>query len=374
MSSEPLIYTPAKRGNVGLLIMLSGPSGSGKTKSALRLATGLACGGEIDFCDTEHGRALYYADEFKFNHLELHEPFNPARFEAAAVISQRRKSSVLVIDSFSHEHVGPGGVLDMFEAELQRMAGGDYEKRERVKMAAWIKPKAERNHMMQRLWQLNTHIVLCCQAAKKVDLIKDPKTGKIKPVDIGFLPVCGERDVIGAMTVGFMFDLARPGVPTWLKKLDQIEPLIDMNKPIDEATGERLAAWARGKRKPESRREATVSTDPPSGDNTPALPPAAESNPVDDKGNLQKAQTAPPDKDRDGARKLIAMFKATKSMADHFKIMDQKKHRDDIDYLVKERPDLAGEVIKARDESAKRGKAEQNAKPRNGQPEAGPLI
>ena len=128
MAREPaadLIYEPAKRGGVGLLIMFAGPSGSGKTLSALRLATGLAQGGTIGFCDTEHGRAKYYADDFEFKHLELKEPFNPAKFETAAVSSQRAGHRVWICDSFSHEHVGPGGVLDMFETELRRLVPND---------------------------------------------------------------------------------------------------------------------------------------------------------------------------------------------------------------------------------------------------------
>jgi hypothetical protein len=231
--------------------MLAGPAGSGKTYSALMLARGLAGpDGKIAFCDTENERALYYANEFDFSlYYALNEPFRPARFEAAAVAAQQQGATVWICDSFSHEHVGPGGLLDYHEAEMQRMAGDDFNKRERMKAAAWIKPKMEHKHMLQRLYQVNTHVILCCQAEKKtvVRLIMDgPKKGKTEFVDLGYQPVVG-GDIPYAMTMAFMFATEAPGVPIVIKPLlRDLIPVIDLNKPIDEAQGARIAAWARG--------------------------------------------------------------------------------------------------------------------------------
>src|SRR5258708_34193941 len=133
---------PAVREQVPLLIGRMGPSGSGKTYSALRLATGIheVTGGEIYVIDTEARRALHYAEQFKFRHVQFDAPFGSLDYLAAIRHCVAKGAKVIVIDSMSHEHSGPGGYLLTQEAEVQRMAGDDYAKRERVKMAGWIKP------------------------------------------------------------------------------------------------------------------------------------------------------------------------------------------------------------------------------------------
>jgi len=66
----------------------------------------------------------------------------PRRPMAEAILAaDAAKYPCIVVDSMTHEWAGEGGVLEMQEAELERMAGNDWEKRERVKMASWIKPK-----------------------------------------------------------------------------------------------------------------------------------------------------------------------------------------------------------------------------------------
>ena len=346
MADEPLIYAPAKRGNVGVLIMLAGPSGSGKTKSALRLATGLAGGRPIGFCDTEHGRALYYADDFTFLHGELKEPFSPKRFEDAAVGSQRLGHAVWICDSFSHEHIGPGGVLDMFNDELQRMTKGDFSKQEAMKYAAWIKPKMEHKHLLQRLWQLNAHIILCCHGEKKLELIKD-KRGKMVPnPDAVPTPVCAP-DIPFAMTCSFMLDPKRPGVPIWLKRFDKLEGLIDLNAPLDEATGERIAAWARGDTVAPIARQAARSDayadSPPDYPDSP--PDYATGEPGTSPGDLPSSEPVEPDpKMLAYVEQLEADFLGTPDRQAHMKIVD--KDRDRIEWLKKNEKELFNKRIK----------------------------
>lgn len=339
MADDEFLYRPAKRAQVSVLIMLAGPSGSGKTKSALRLATGLANGGTIGFCDTEHGRASYYAaaegqpaappETFDFHHLELKEPFSPDRFEKAAVTSQKAGHVVWVCDSFSHEHYGPGGILDMQEAELQRMAKDDWDKRERMKFTAWIRPKVMHKHLVQRLWQLNSHIILCCHADKKLALEKDPKDGKIKPVDKGFSPVCSP-DIPYAMTASFMLSPERPGVPIWLKHFDKLAPLINTEAPLDEETGRRIAAWAKGQ---------------PAG--------AAQSN-----GDQTPRGDA---KNRAVADELIAKFQATQTRRDHMAIVDDAANRSRIEWFREKRPELFEQVNQALKESWQRTEVKEGA-------------
>jgi len=396
-----LIYGPASRGNIGLLLMIAGPSGSGKTKSALRLAAGLAGpGGQIDVCDTEHGRALYYAplagqaasppDDFAFNHYRLTEPFTPARFEEAAVVSQQRKSAVWVCDSFSHEHVGPGGMLDMFADNLDAMvaasmqrnpAGGpEWERREQLKFTAWIEPKGQHKHLLQRLWQLNTHIILCCHADPKLKLVRNAR-GKTAPSDDKTpVPICAP-DIPYAMTASFLLSAERPGVPMWLKRFDKIEPLISSNHPLDEATGARLAAWARGEKPqpvsgaatPQARRAPPPqdgpppddgrfpgddppdgpppghpaaearSTPPPDSDGKPGLPENEDSLPESLSGSSQ-GQPAEAGKTQAAFAELLAAFKAVKVRKDHTDIVDEKVNRDRLTWLKRNRPEMHAQI------------------------------
>jgi hypothetical protein len=331
-----LIYQPAVRKQVGLMVMLAGASGTGKTLSALRLAVGLAGpDGVIAFCDTENDRALYYADRFKFSHLSLSEPFRPEKFEAAAVAAQQQKAVVFICDSFSHEHVGPGGLLDYHEEELTRLVERQREQaeryrrdfnesdaRERMKASAWIKPKGEHKHMLQRLWQLNTHILICCQAEKKIALSKNDK-GKTEWIDQGLQPICG-ADIPYAMTMSFMLNVEKPGVPVVIKPLlDNLKPLIPLDRPMDEALGTRLAAWARG---------AEVEAPAPQ---TPS-PPLPAPSPTQ---RTQKRQPAEHEI-LAGVERLETAFLGTETRADHLALVDIEANRKQITWLKKNRPEL----------------------------------
>ena len=134
-------FRPAVREAVGLLIGMAGGTGAGKTFSALRLASGIAGNRPFALIDTEAGRAKHYADQFKFDHGDLTAPFSPHAYAEAIAAADKAGYPVIVVDSVSHLWAGDGGVLDMQEKELDRMAGDDWKKREGCKMAAWIKPK-----------------------------------------------------------------------------------------------------------------------------------------------------------------------------------------------------------------------------------------
>ncbi len=105
-------FRPAVRENVSLLIALAGASGSGKTYSALRLAKGLAPTGKIAFIDTEARRGLHYADQFEFMHADMRPPFRPENFLAGIRAAEKAGAEVVIIDSFSHEYDGEGGITD----------------------------------------------------------------------------------------------------------------------------------------------------------------------------------------------------------------------------------------------------------------------
>lgn len=239
---------PAVREAVPLLIGLVGSSGSGKTFSALRLATGI--GGPIFFLDSEAKRALWYADKFKFQHVEFKEPFSPLDYLQAIEYCVEKGAKTIIIDSFSMEWEGAGGVLEMQENELERIAGSDYAKRDRCKMMAWIKPKMQHRKLLNSILQMPVNFIFCFRAKEKMDLSnsKQPKT-------MGWMPIASD-DVIYEMSLNVLLMPNSRGVPCWhptemgekaiIKLPQQFESIFTDNRTLDEDTGRRLAEWAKG--------------------------------------------------------------------------------------------------------------------------------
>jgi hypothetical protein len=239
-------FRPAVRSDVALLIGLAGSSGSGKTFTALRLARGIA--GEKPFAviDTEAGRAKHYADQFRFDHGDLAPPFSPSRYADAIAAADQAGYPVIVVDSMSHEWAGDGGILDMQEAEFQRMGS-----RDAAKMASWIKPKQAHKKMMQRLLQTRAHLILCFRAEEKIDIVKG-EDGRIKIVPkqgpggfSGWLPIC-EKNLPYELTASFLLTADAPGVPKPIKLQAQHRALFPLDKPITEESGRLIAEWAHG--------------------------------------------------------------------------------------------------------------------------------
>lgn len=243
---------PAVREQVPLLIGLMGPSGSGKTYTALTLAEGIQeiTGGEIYGIDTEARRMLHYADRFRFRHIQFDPPFGSLDYLAALRHCVDKGAKVIVVDSMSHEHIGPGGYLLTQEAEVQRMAGDDYAKRERVKMAGWIKPAGMRQQMITGILQMNVNFIFCFRAKEKT---KPKKGGGIE--ELGFMPIAGE-ELLFEMTVNCLLPPKSNGAPQWrsdqvgermmMKLPKQFESIFPEGKSLDKATGRALAEWARG--------------------------------------------------------------------------------------------------------------------------------
>jgi hypothetical protein len=244
---------PAVREATPLFIGLIGPSGGGKTFSALRLATGVqrVVGGEIFFIDTESRRALHYADRFTFRHVPFGAPFSPGDYLEAIEHCVKKGAKTLIVDSMSHEHEGPGGVLDMHEVELQRLSKGDEKKAERVKMLAWVKPKLQRQRLINTLLQMDVNPIFCFRAKEKLKLKKgeDPEV-------LGWMPIAGYEYVF-EMTLKCLLLPGANGEPTWqsenrgerqmIKLPEQFRTMFGKEGvQLTEDVGETLARWAAG--------------------------------------------------------------------------------------------------------------------------------
>jgi hypothetical protein len=251
-----ITFRPAVRAEVALLVGLAGSSGSGKTFSAMRLASGIAGERRFAFIDTEARRGLHYADQFAFDHADLTPPFTPDRYAEAIKAADDAGYPVIVVDSISHVWAGEGGVLDWQDAELDRMAGDDWKKREAVKMAAWIKPKMAHKAMVQRLLQVRAHLILCFRAEEKIEMIRGDD-GKMKIIPKvtatgldGWVPVT-EKNLPYELTASFLLMASKPGVPHPIKLQEQHRLVFPLDKPITEASGKLIAEWAAGGKRPE---------------------------------------------------------------------------------------------------------------------------
>lgn len=235
----------AVRQRVPLLIGLMGPSGGGKTFSALRLATGIqrVTGGDIFVIDTEAKRALHYADRFRFRHLPFGAPFGPLDYLEAVEHCVQRGAKIIITDSTSHEHEGPGGVLEQHDRVVA-------EKGDKYSMTAWIRPKADRRRLINSVLQLPISSIWCFRAKEKVKVVKgqDPKP-------LGYMPIAGE-EFIYEMTVNCLLLPRADGVPTWqsdelgerqmIKLPAQFREIFAKGGPLSEEIGAELAKWAEG--------------------------------------------------------------------------------------------------------------------------------
>lgn len=256
LPTRNFVASDAKREKVPLLVGLMGPSGGGKTYTALRLATGIQSvnGGDIYFIDTESRRALHYADKFKFKHVPFGAPFGSLDYLAALQWAVGEGAGVVIVDSMSHEHEGPGGMIDLQDQVLTRMTRGDEGKRNAMQMLAWAEPKAKRRALINGILQLNCNFIFCFRA-KNTSKPGVDERGKKGVIPQGFMPIAGEEFVF-EQTLNALLLPGAGGVPTWhseqigertmIKLPEQFAGLRQRSAPLDEKVGAHLAKWASG--------------------------------------------------------------------------------------------------------------------------------
>jgi hypothetical protein len=229
------------------VISIAAPSGGGKTESAMRLARGY-CGPKDKFVivDTEEKRALYKKARYQpWDWVDFQPPFTPERY--VEVLEAVKHYKLVIIDSGSHEYSGPGGLQDIQEDTLERMAKGNESRMEALTAPSW--KDAKRRHkskFMSYLIRYPTPLIICLRAEPKVKFVKVMKDGRERTeiVDAGYVPIC-EKMFMYEMLVGCMMMADNAGVPVHIKRLEtDLEPIFLAGKQIDEGTGERLAAWA----------------------------------------------------------------------------------------------------------------------------------
>ena len=255
--------TKGERGAVPVWVGLSSPSGGGKTCSALRVATGIksVLGGSIAVIDTEARRAQHYNSSFDFEHLNLQAPFGSADYLAAIQYCREQGHRNIVIDSLSHEHDGPGGLLDFHDSETERLADLWKVGRDVAQMAGWQAPKKSRRLLINTMAQMEGNFICCFRAKTSTKPVKVTKDGRTKTemVPQGFMPITGDEWPF-EMTANCLLPPHSAGKPHWdseysgeklMMKLPQyLEHILKPPRQLDEQIGRELAEWARSDAKP----------------------------------------------------------------------------------------------------------------------------
>lgn len=281
----------------GVFVAVTGGTNAGKSHSALRLARGLAGpDARIAAADTEGGRLLHLRKHFDFDLHMIDPPHRPEKYADVAKLAEDAGYGALVIDSFSMEWVGLGGVLDWQQEEYARLGN-----REAMKLMSWARPKSAHKAMVYSFLQRRIPIVFSLRAEEKAKKVgSDVKTE--------WAPICNKTFPF-EVTVSFMLMQNRQGI-------------IDLNLPhkmegshrdifrdgeqLSERHGELLSKWAAGL--PLTDSGATAQTDQPSGhpSDTSGWSPeggwpkfAGESAPTDfEKWSTAFLATAAPDEAR----------------------------------------------------------------------------
>lgn len=271
---EKFTFSPARRERVGLSIALAGSSGSGKTKSALEIASGLAGpNGKIVVIDTEGRRALHYASQYRFDHLDFQPPYTPERCTAAIVAAQNTGADVVIFDSASDEYEGEGGLQDIHDAEARRMAtdrdGNIAEwKIEAMNAPAWKAPKLRhKSSLIRRIRSFPGFVIFCLRAEEKVrfEKVKDERTGREKNaiVQAGWIPICEKRFMYD-MTLSLTLAPETKGKPRFdltHKITDDHLPFFPEGQFIGRRAGELLRLWATGADLPKDARPPAPKAD-----------------------------------------------------------------------------------------------------------------
>jgi len=255
----PFTVTKAAPISQRLLIAIGGPQASGKTTTALMLATGITqvTKGRITMIDSERKRGLTYAKNFDFFHIDLEAPYGPDRYDEAIRFAEAQgyanEGDVLIIDSMSHEHEGPGGVLELHEKWLDEKCTKDngqmdWKKRDGLNMVAWNHAKKGRKRLIHyTLAQTKAHVILCFRAKEKVAMGKDDNNKTVISND-GWQPIGGE-EYFFEMSIAIILPLGAAGKPDWTEKAARINEigdgplnrLLKQDRQVSVETGRQLA-------------------------------------------------------------------------------------------------------------------------------------
>ncbi|MGB0889620.1 MAG: hypothetical protein ACPGWS_04990 [Solirubrobacterales bacterium] len=299
-----MTFEKAKRSGIPMVVGVEGASSSGKTHSGLIFMAGLCRAiSEIEgrpakmaVVDTENRRALVFADDYDFLHLDMSPPFSPRAFGEVLAEVEKLEIDAVMFDTFSHEWSGEGGIKEWagtLEAgvpkdniEHPRNPGDgwdwwkDWKKKPMQGPGAWKEPKSslgpsptnEPGHkwLVNQMLRSPAHIILSLRSDEKLQMNAVPimengepkrngkgqiikKTEVIAPADLPvverWVPDC-EKALPYEITLSLLFVPSKPGVPIVRKAPgSSTAPQINTEQQLTEQLGYEFGQWAHGKKK-----------------------------------------------------------------------------------------------------------------------------
>lgn len=253
---------------------LAGPSGGGKTYSAHLLAQGFqqVYGGDICCIDADNGRSEFYADEFKFKIIRIGAPYGAERYQRAVEAAVKQGAKTIIVDTFSHEHEGPGGVLEIHEEEQKRLMKEWRCNADTANWPAWREAKRYRKRFVEYIRTgLDANLLACFRATEKIrpataeEKRDDPRA---RMIDMGWMPVAGAEYYYEMLAMAILPPNAE-GYPEWhhesldaqkLRKIPSFfkDILVPGNR-LSREMGLAMAQWAQSG-KPQSLPKSTAAS------------------------------------------------------------------------------------------------------------------
>jgi hypothetical protein len=174
-------FQKATKQQAKLRMAIQGPSGGGKTRTGLEIARHLS--ERIAVIDTEHGSASKYSNIVNFDVLEIKQDYHPSKVTEALQVAADHGYGVVLFDSLTHFWNGPGGFLELVDAEVtkQRMRGHKADS-----FTAWKVVDPIYRRMVQSLLMAPMHVIVTLRA--KTEYEKTESNGKGSVRKVGLAP------------------------------------------------------------------------------------------------------------------------------------------------------------------------------------------
>jgi hypothetical protein len=183
--------------------------------------------------DTELRGNLYHG-MFEYDRFVMDPPFSPKAW-LDAFRELDGKYSVILSDSFSDEHEGPGGILEMaMTSPLQN------------DVAKWAAPKSQHKQLMAAIRLLKSQHLFLLRAADKIKITdgEDKHGNKKRIVEaMGWTPVC-EKNFVYDITLGWMIPPGSRGQADVWKTVEGFDA--GDGKQLSEDHGRAIARWIKG--------------------------------------------------------------------------------------------------------------------------------
>jgi len=241
-----MAFREAHRSAKKIRMAIAGSTGAGKTLGALRVAYGLCKDWKKVFMIDTDRMGENYADDSqwdigRFMWDTLDAPYSPERYLAKMKEAEEAGAEVIIVDSFSEEHAGEGGLIEIHS----KMKGNSF--------VNWGPLGKRHNALLQYMVHTADSHIICTLKSKLsyeiVTNVDDSGRSKSGVQLIGYKPITKpETEYSFELFLMLDRDTRQADIMTMRgSMLPNADPVL-----LDVSLGERLQAWAdSGDRLPE---------------------------------------------------------------------------------------------------------------------------